>query len=96
MTVEQLKKIYLASAQKSGSVKWSDLDPSWPGETVKVYSPGTDSGTFDYWKEVMIGKSEESFRSDMSSKTTTFSLPVFQATSLQSVTSALLLLRKQR
>jgi len=62
LTVEQVKKIYSAS----GGVKtWKDLDPSWPANPIKVYSPGTDSGTFDYFKEVTVGK-DGSIRSDMS------------------------------
>ncbi|MFZ4686829.1 MAG: substrate-binding domain-containing protein, partial [Hyphomonadaceae bacterium] len=32
---------------------------------IKVYSPGTDSGTFDYFKEVVVGK-DGSIRSDIS------------------------------
>ena len=41
LTVEQVTKIYSAT----GGVKtWKDLDPSWPDKTIKVYSPGTDSG----------------------------------------------------
>jgi phosphate transport system substrate-binding protein len=62
LTVEQLKAIYL---EDGTARKWSDLDPSWPDQTIKVYSPGTDSGTFDYFKEVVAGKTG-SFRPDMS------------------------------
>jgi len=62
ITVEQIKKAFGAD----GSAKtWKDLDPTWPDRPVKVYSPGTDSGTFDYFKEVVVGK-EGSIRSDMS------------------------------
>jgi phosphate transport system substrate-binding protein len=62
LSVEQLKEIYLETGKGK---KWSDLNPSWPDKTIKVYSPGTDSGTFDYFKEVIISKGE-SFRPDMS------------------------------
>ena len=62
LTVAQVKKIYSAS----GSAKtWKDVDPSWPATPIKVYSPGTDSGTFDYFKEVVVGK-DGAIRSDMS------------------------------
>ena len=62
LTVEQVRKIYSAA----GTAKtWKDLDPSWPDRPMKVFSPGTDSGTFDYFKEVVIGK-EGNVRSDMS------------------------------
>jgi phosphate transport system substrate-binding protein len=62
LTVEDLKAIYLEDGKAR---KWSDLNPEWPNETIKVYSPGTDSGTFDYFKEVVAGKTG-SFRIDMS------------------------------
>ena len=62
LTIEQVKKIYSAS----GGVKtWKDIDSSWPAKAIKVYSPGTDSGTFDYFKEVTVGK-DGAVRSDMS------------------------------
>ncbi|MFM7259908.1 MAG: PstS family phosphate ABC transporter substrate-binding protein [bacterium] len=62
LTVEQIKKLYSAS----GGVKtWKDINPEWPDKTIKVYSPGTDSGTFDYFKEVTVGK-DGSIRSDIS------------------------------
>jgi len=62
LTVDQVRKIYSAS----GTAKsWKDIDPSWPDRPMKVFSPGTDSGTFDYFKEVVIGK-DGNVRSDMS------------------------------
>ena len=61
LTVDQIKQIYL---EKGNGKKWSDLNPAWPEQPIKVYSPGTDSGTFDYFHEV-VGK-DESFRTDMS------------------------------
>ena len=62
LSVEDLKAIYL---EKGTARKWSDINPEWPDQKIKVYSPGTDSGTFDYFKEVVVGKGE-SFRTDMS------------------------------
>ena len=61
LTVEQIKKIYLA---KESAMSWKDVDASFPDQPIKVYSPGTDSGTFDYFHEV-VGK-DEAMRSDMS------------------------------
>jgi len=53
LTVDQLKQIFLAD----GGVKtWKDVDPSWPDKEIKFFVPGTDSGTFDYFKEVVAGK----------------------------------------
>ena len=34
--------------------KWSDIRPDWPEEEVKFYAPGNDSGTFDYFNEVVL------------------------------------------
>lgn len=62
LTVDQIKSIFLAD---KAAKTWKDVNPSWPAEPIKIFSPGTDSGTFDYFKEVVAGK-EGSIRSDMS------------------------------
>lgn len=51
LTVEQLKKLW---TEDGTTKKWSDIDPSWPDEEVVFYSPGTDSGTYDYFDEVIL------------------------------------------
>lgn len=61
ITVDQLKQIFHAD---SAAKKWSDVDSSWPDEEIKIFAPGTDSGTFDYFKEVIA--KEGSIRGDMS------------------------------
>lgn len=60
LTVDQLKTIFLAD---SAAKTWADVDPSWPAEEIKLFIPGTDSGTFDYFKEVVAGK-EGSIRNE--------------------------------
>lgn len=51
MTVDELKELWV----DNGSVKkWSDIRPEWPKEEIKFYSPGTDSGTYDYFNEVIL------------------------------------------
>lgn len=51
LTVEDLKKLWV----EDGSTKmWSDINPDWPEEEVVFYAPGTDSGTFDYFNEVIL------------------------------------------
>ncbi|MFB7640065.1 PstS family phosphate ABC transporter substrate-binding protein [Peribacillus butanolivorans] len=53
MTVDELSKLWV----DNGSVKkWSDIRPEWPKEEIKFYSPGTDSGTYDYFNEVILGE----------------------------------------
>ena len=63
LTVDQLKMIFRDDIRAK---KWSDVNEEWPAEDIKIFSPGTDSGTFDYFKEVMVGKEEASIRDDMS------------------------------
>jgi phosphate transport system substrate-binding protein len=63
LTVDQLKKIFRGDMMAK---RWSDVDPSWPDQEIKIFAPGTDSGTFDYFKEVMVGKEEATIRGDMS------------------------------
>ncbi|MCH2128839.1 MAG: PstS family phosphate ABC transporter substrate-binding protein [Pirellulaceae bacterium] len=62
LTVDDLKKIF---GGEGTAQNWSDVNPSWPNETIKIYAPGADSGTFDYFKEVVAGK-KGSLRNDMS------------------------------
>jgi phosphate transport system substrate-binding protein len=50
VTLEELAKIFSKDA-----VKWSDVNPAWPNEDIKRFAPGTDSGTFDYFVEVVMG-----------------------------------------
>ncbi len=65
LTVDQLKMIFLAS--NKGKVKtWKDVDPAWPATEIEMYIPGTNSGTFDYFKEVVVGKSDDAIRDDVS------------------------------
>lgn len=52
LTIEQLKKLWEFN---SSVQKWSDLDPSWPNEDIKLFGPDHESGTFDYFIEVVIG-----------------------------------------
>jgi phosphate transport system substrate-binding protein len=54
LTVAELKKIW----EPNSTVKtWKDVRPEWPAETIKLYAPGTDSGTFDYFTETINGES---------------------------------------
>ena len=63
LTVDQLKMIFRDDIKAK---TWSDVNSEWPKKKIKIFSPGTDSGTFDYFKEVMVGKEEASIRDDMS------------------------------
>jgi len=59
ITTEQLKKLWEPAAE--GKIeRWSDLDPSWPNQQISLYGPGTDSGTFDYFTETIVGQTDSS------------------------------------
>lgn len=60
LTVKELHELW-----KPGSTitKWNQIRPTFPDQPIKLYGAGTDSGTFDYFTEVINGKSGAS-RSD--------------------------------
>lgn len=53
ITVAQLKKLWEPG---STVTKWNELDPSWPEEEIRLFGPDTDSGTFDYFTDVICGE----------------------------------------
>ncbi len=65
LTVVELKKMFRAAPD--APKKWSEVRADFPDEEIKIFMPGTDSGTFDYFKEVILGKDEKAaIRSDVS------------------------------
>ncbi|AYH44918.1 PstS family phosphate ABC transporter substrate-binding protein [Azoarcus sp. DN11] len=59
LSVEQMKKMWEPSAQ--GVVtRWKQVDPSFPDAPLKLFGPGSDSGTFDYFTEAVVGKAKAS------------------------------------
>lgn len=60
LTLAQLKEIW---KPESNIKTWNQVNPAWPNEEVKLYGPGADSGTFDYFTETVVGKARAS-RSD--------------------------------
>ncbi len=57
MTVDELKRIW----QPGSTVKtWKDVRAEWPAQEIKLYGPGTDSGTFDYFTEAIVGEEDAS------------------------------------
>ena len=41
-------------------MNWSDVNPKWPNQKITLYGAGSDSGTFDYFTEAVIGKAKAS------------------------------------
>jgi len=60
LTTEQLKKVWEPGSKVSN---WNQIDPSFPDQELKLFGPGTDSGTFDYFTGVIDGE-EGASRSD--------------------------------
>jgi len=59
ISTEQLKKVWEPAA--SGKIKyWQQIDPKWPKVRINLYAPGSDSGTFDYFTEAIVGKAKSS------------------------------------
>ena len=60
LTVAELKKIW----EPGSTVKrWSDVRAGLPSDQIKLYGPGTNSGTFDYFTAEINGK-EDASRAD--------------------------------
>lgn len=60
LTTDELKAIWdLDSVVET----WADVRAGFPAEKIDLYGPGADSGTFDYFTEVINGESKRS-RSD--------------------------------
>ena len=57
MTVAELKAIWEPVAQ--GKItSWKQVNPAWPDRPIKLYGPGADSGTFEYFTEAVNGKAK--------------------------------------
>ena len=60
LTVAELNAIWNPD---STVVTWADVREGWPEQEIRLYGPGTDSGTFDYFTKVINGK-EQASRAD--------------------------------
>ncbi len=59
VTVAELKQMWEPSAQ--GRVtKWKQIRSAWPDQPLKLFGAGSDSGTFDYFTEAVVGKAKAS------------------------------------
>lgn len=57
LTKDQLKKIWDAGSTVKN---WNQVNPAFPDQSLTLYGPGTDSGTFDFFTEVINGKAKQS------------------------------------
>jgi phosphate transport system substrate-binding protein len=53
LTVDQLKKIWEPGSKVDN---WRDVDPRFPDVELELFGAGTDSGTFDYFTEAIVGE----------------------------------------
>jgi len=54
LTVEELRRIWEPGSRIQ---RWSQVRSEWPDQEIKLYGPGTDSGTFDYFTDAIMGES---------------------------------------
>lgn len=59
LTVADLKKMWEPEAQGK-IMTWKQVRPEWPDVRLKLYGPGADSGTFEYFTEAVVGKAKAS------------------------------------
>ena len=55
-----LEEIATAFSLTSPDATWADVNPDFPAHPIQLFSPGEDSGTFDYFNEVVFDDAEPS------------------------------------
>jgi len=55
LTADQLKQLW---QKENPANTWADLNPDYPADTIDLYGPGTDSGTFDFFVEAILGDAD--------------------------------------
>ena len=58
ITSEELKTIWEPSAEDK-ITRWSQVRSSWPDKPLDLYGPGTESGTYEFFNETIVGNEEE-------------------------------------
>ena len=63
VTSEELKTMW--EPQAEGRItRWNQVRSSWPDRELNLYGPGTESGTYEFFNETIVGNEEEVNRSD--------------------------------
>jgi phosphate transport system substrate-binding protein len=55
LSFEQLAKIF----EEGGATTWNQVDPKFPNEKIAIFGPDTESGTYDFFNEEILGDPEE-------------------------------------
>lgn len=58
VTAEQLKTLWEPAAENQVT-RWGQANPQWPDRPIDLYGPGTESGTYEFFNEVVVGNEEE-------------------------------------
>lgn len=53
LTIDDLRRIWNPDSRIE---RWSDVKPGWPDEPIRLYGPGPDSGTFDFFTRAVNGE----------------------------------------
>jgi phosphate binding protein len=53
--VTQLKRSEALAIFTGEVTMWNEVNPDWPAEKIALFTPGTDSGTFDFFGEAILG-----------------------------------------
>lgn len=64
LTIPQLRELWQNNTKKT----WKDLNPNWPDAPIRLFGAGTNSGTFEYFTEVVVGKKGQSREDYMQSE----------------------------
>jgi len=59
LSVDELRTMWAPEAQNVVN-RWNQVNPAWPDRPLRLYGAGSDSGTFDYFTEAIMGKAKAS------------------------------------
>jgi phosphate transport system substrate-binding protein len=55
ITTKELNTLWAPAAQKT-ITRWNQVRATWPDKEIHLFGAGTDSGTYDYFAEAIVGK----------------------------------------
>jgi phosphate transport system substrate-binding protein len=55
LSLEQMGMLF----KEGGASTWNQIDPKFPAEKIAIFAPGTDSGTYDFFVEEVLGDPEK-------------------------------------
>jgi phosphate binding protein len=53
-----LEEVATAFSLTDAGATWADVNPDFPAHPIQLFSPGADSGTFDYFNEVVFEEAD--------------------------------------